>query len=856
MLHSRLYDVLTHNESNYLLPFYWQHGTHRDRIPAQIRRIYDSGCRALCVESRPHPGFGGPDWWADMDIILAESQKLGMKVWILDDKHFPTGYANGLIETKYPHLRQWTIIHRHIDVVGPMAGAAFICNDGTDEGDILEAVYAYPRSEVDEEMISAPVELAGHVRNGYLYWDIPEGVWRIFFVTRTQNFGRKGYIDMVSEESCHALIEAVYEPHFEHYAEYFGTTLVGFFSDEPCFGNQTFTSTPVDYGFYEHRVGNSNLAYPFSDEVLTMMTAEMGEDAKPYLGELWYYSDHAPKTRLAYMNAVSRLWRRNFSRRVGDWCRDHGVMYIGHVIEDMNAHARLHCSGGHYFRSLEGQDMSGIDIVLHQVMPGMAHYKHGCTAGGGLADPAFFHYVLAQLAASMAHQYPHMKGRAMCEEFGAYGWAEGSTMMKWLSDFLLVRGINHFVPHAFSPDYPDPDCPPHFGAEGHDPQFDGFSHLMGYTNKVSHLLYGGEHITSCAILYHAEGEWMNRRGQAMLTQVPAKALLDRHLCYDIICLDVLEKATVIDSKLTVNGETYGALVIPYAPLMPKELIAAVTKLHEAGVPILLCDNRPEGLCGEVVQVADLPARIRELGLADITVEGDFPLLRHYHVRRDGTDVYMFFNESPAPASTAVTLPNSGRFARLRFIEDGAYRDETAVGPANGRVTLNLMPGQSEIFVFGDEAAADLPVLPALTEDRIFAPAFEIEVAHSEDLDVYTPYKTTDKLVSITAPDELPHFSGKMRYSFTLDLDAVPAGATLDLGIVGQTARVWVNGRDAGIRITAPYTYPVAELLTVGENHIIVEVANTLVGKIRDYFSNHIAIPPSGLLGPVRLMKQA
>ena len=51
-------------------------------------------------------------------------------------------------------------------------------------------------------------------------------------------------------------------------------------------------------------------------------------------------------------------------------------------------------------------------------------------------------------------------------------------MMKWISDFLLVRGINHFVPHAFSPDYPDPDCPPHFGAEGHDPQFDGFTHLM------------------------------------------------------------------------------------------------------------------------------------------------------------------------------------------------------------------------------------------------------------------------------------------------------------------------------------------------------------------------------------------
>ena len=846
---SRLQDILNHTESNYMLPFYWQHGNHRDRIPAQVQRIFDSGCRALCVESRPHPGFGGPDWWADMDIILAECEKRDMKVWILDDKHFPTGYANGYIRDKYPEYRQWTVIHRHIDVMGPMAGATMICNEGTSEGDRLEGVLAYPRTGNGEELRSEPIDLTDHVRNGYLYWDIPEGCWRIFFMTRSQNFGRRDYMDMISDEACRVLIEAVYDPHFARYEKYFGTTIAGFFSDEPAFGNGTAGPVPVNYGMYEHRVGDGNEAFPLNDEVLALMTEEMGEDAKLYLGELWYYSDHAPKTRLAYMNAVTKLWRRCFSRQMGDWCREHGVMYIGHIIEDMNAHGRLNCSGGHYFRSLEGQDMSGIDIVLHQVMPYMGHYQHNCTAAGGMADPTFFDYVLGQLAASMAHQYPHMKGRAMCEEFGAYGWAEGAPFMKWISDFLLVRGVNHFVPHAFSPDYPDGDCPPHFGAEGHDPQFDGFTHLMKYTNKVSHLLCGGEHITSCAVLYHAEGEWMNRRGEAMLTQVPAKALLDAHLCYDILCLDMLEQATVADRKLVVNGETYGALVVPYAPKMPSALICAVDKLIAAGVPVLLCDNRPEGLAGEVVQVSDIPARIRELGLADLTVDGDFPLLRHYHVKRDGTEVYMFFNEAITPVTTTVTLPSRGVFARLRFIEDALWRDQTA----DGRVSVRLLPGQSEIFVFGDEAAADLAQLPALTEVPMAVSAYEIEVAHSEDLTAYEPYKTTDQLFSITAADELPHFSGKMRYTFTLDVEEVYAGATLDLGRVGQTARLWVNGTDVGIRITEPYAFPVADLLTKGRNTVTVEVSNTLVGKVRDGFSCHMAIPPSGLLGPVKLL---
>ena len=844
----RLAQVLSGKEENYLLPFYWQHGTHRDRIPAQIERIRKSGCRALCVESRPHPDFCGPDWWADMDVILAECEKRDMKVWVLDDKRFPTGYANGLIGKKYPHLRQWNLAERHVDVMGPIEGASFLMHPDT-PAEPLVAVLAYPRTGHDEDIHAAPIDLTAQVKDGYVYWDVPKGCYRVFFLYRNQRCGRGDYMDMISAQSCHALIEAVYEPHYEHYAHYFGKTFVGFFSDEPCFGNGACGSMRMDYGFYEHRVGDPALALPFNDQVLALMSEEMGEDARLYLGELWYVSEHSSKTRLAYMNAITYLWRTCFSEQVGNWCRAHGLMYIGHIIEDMNAHARLSCSGGHYFRALQGQDMSGIDIVLHQVMPGMAHYMHNCSSFGNMVDPAFFHYVLGQLAASMAHQYPHMKGRAMCEEFGAYGWAEGSTLMKWITDFLLVRGINHFVPHAFSPDYPDPDCPPHLGAEGHDPQFDGFTHLMHYTNRAAHLLYGGEHVTSCAILYHAEGEWMNRRGDSMLTQVPAKVLLDAHLCYDIICLETLERAEICDGKLQVNGEVYGALVVPYGKVLPEPTKAAVKRLCEAGVPVLLCEGRPEGFAGEVVSANELPARIRALGLADIAVEGNCPLLRHYHVRRNGADVFMFFNEdSVHTAKTTVTLPVQGKFARLRMIEDAAYADVTE----DGKIAVELLPGQSEILVFGGEQI-DLPALPKPQKATLLTPTYRIDLADAEDLDAFYAYKTTDTLVNITGASEKPAFSGRMRYTFTLPLDQVPENALLDLGRVGHTARVWVNGQDVGIRVTAPYAFPVGKYLQAGENEITVEVANTLVGKVRDGFSHNMPIPPSGLLGPVKIL---
>ena len=71
MTDSRLLDVLQGREGNYLLPFYWQRGDHCDKIPEQVARIRASGCRALCVESRPHPDFCG---------TVAEGRQLFMTV--------------------------------------------------------------------------------------------------------------------------------------------------------------------------------------------------------------------------------------------------------------------------------------------------------------------------------------------------------------------------------------------------------------------------------------------------------------------------------------------------------------------------------------------------------------------------------------------------------------------------------------------------------------------------------------------------------------------------------------------------------------------------------------------------------
>jgi hypothetical protein len=861
-----LSEALSGQADNYILPFLWMHDGNTHRLRDQVKQVYDSGVRALCVESRPHERFCEKAWWDDMEIVLDEAKARGMKVWILDDKHFPTGYANGLIEKKYPERRRWQIIERHTDVIGPMPGASLLLPQiGKPSEAGLLGVVAYPRNGKDETVDLKPVDLTDKIRGSFVYWDIPEGFWRIFYYIKTrQGTHEKNYIHIIDKESVDVLIEGVYEPHYQELGKYFGNTLAGFFSDEPSMGNDWNDGGVYTYGFYDNRPGMRGLALPWSEELFSRLSegctgkpaaaSFSGKAALPFLAGLWY--DIGPETReirYTYMDTVTTLYRDNFSRHIGDWCRAHGVEYIGHIIEDMNSHARLGHSAGHFFRSMDGQDMSGIDIVLHQVMPGFGDRTVSISAAGGVSDPEFYHYVLGKLGSSMAHIKSSLKNRAMCEVFGAYGWAEGAPMMKWLMDHLLVRGINRFVPHAFSPKFPDPDCPPHFGVDGRDPQFEGFGKLMGYVNRMVHLLEGAVHQAPCAVVYHADAEWMNGN-DCMFTQKPAKALWDAHIDYDILPLDTLyEDAVVEGSGLRVNQEIYQCLVVPRAPLLPEKAIAALNRLAAAGLPVIYADGAPAGIVSpELVPLERLAAVIAGRGIGDIKVEGDFPLLRVCHWVREGNHYFMLFNEDlEKPAKTTVHFPCSGNCLKINLL-DGLYSAHEGSSMA-----IDLAPYQSLVAVFGE----NLPE-PNYTEAEYHSAEtldlrWDIELYDTGKgtLDgKFKPYLQKAELRNITGPDEVPDFSGIIRYKTEFNLRRAEGPLALDFGAVGHTLKLKLNGKDCGMAICPPYRFDVTGKLQAGNNSIELEAANTLTQAVKDYFSFFVQIPPSGLTGPVRLFR--
>ena len=431
---------------NHILPFFWQHGEDEATLREMMAAIEGANCRAVCVESRPHPDFCGPKWWADMDVILDEARRRHMQVWILDDSHFPTGFANGAVKTAPDERCRQSILgnEKPLDsAAGPLTldlrAEGLMDPPRLDLRDPMQAFAAKmpPARSFDpatDRLLTvqavaeggAVTDLLPMVQGTVLHWDKPAGAYALQVVTASRNAGyHRDYINMTDPASVRLLIDAVYEPHWAHYAADFGKTIAGFFSDEPELGNGLLYQKGNTLGCGQD--------LPWSAPLEAAVAADFGPGYTAALPRLFCQDASAETARIhtIYMDCLTKLVRQNFSEQLAAWCHDHGVRYIGHLIEDDGQHCRTGSSLGHYFRGLQGQDMAGIDDIGGQVLP-QGEDEPRVNNMRQPRDGTFYHYGLATLAESAAAIEPTKGGNAMCEIFGNYGWSEGVRLEKYL----------------------------------------------------------------------------------------------------------------------------------------------------------------------------------------------------------------------------------------------------------------------------------------------------------------------------------------------------------------------------------------------------------------------------------------
>lgn len=894
-MNQRIAGLLNNEGGNYIFPFFWQHGETEEVLREYMKVIDESNIKAVCVESRPHPDFCGEKWWQDMDVILDEARNRGMKVWILDDSHFPTGFANGAMTDQSDEFCRQSICCRIRDVES--GDVVYIGSDELLHPDPFQKTMIEnymmekePRIFDDDRLLGlwavrlddekdgfrlenadARMDLLPLVKDGRLEWTAPAGKWKIYMLHLSRNHGyHRSYINMLDKASCRVLIDAVYEPHYTHYKEDFGSTVAGFFSDEPELGNGHLYDMDDPFG--------SPLDYPWSRELEETLRIRLGADYTLMMALLWETGADSmvtAKARYAFMDAVTELVKKDFSEQIGSWCREHNVQYIGHLIEDNNHHTRTQSSLGHYFRGLWGQDMAGIDDIGGQVFPQGedVSYNRGlfqCRNG------EFYHYMLGKLASSAAAIEPGKKGNSMCEIFGNYGWSEGVRLEKYLADHFLVRGINHYVPHAFSPkEFPDPDCPPHFYAHGHNPQYRHFGYLMAYMNRVCELISNGYHIAPAAVIYHAEGDWT---GKHLTSDRIGHILADSHIEYDYIPQDAFAQRDAFytqmeDGTLRINKNKYSVVIVPYMQYITTALAEAVAEMTACGIPVLFAGGLPDGLCDTPVSgseaeenrqtdtvkdhsvsvdLEDLAEYLKGKQISELSIEPENNRIRYIHyMHNDGCSVWMFVNEGAETYRGTVHLKEDVGESCIVYGYDAW---ENCIRPADyedGAIRLEIEPLKSYIFIADPHTSAEeirkLQKPEHQKEEEVrLNPRWKRSICRSKEY----PHLREEK--EITLPDHLaeeaPLFSGFVRYENVLNASSDDR-MLLEISDAYEGVEVFVNDQSLGIQIVPTYQFDLTGTLKDGENTIRIEVATTLereMSQIPDFTGN--TQEPQGLSG--------
>jgi len=291
-----------------------------------------------------------------------------------------------------------------------------------------------------------------------------------------------------------------------------------------------------------------------------------------------------------------------------------------------------------------------------------------------------------------------------------------------------------------------------------------------------------------------------------------------------------------------------------------------------------------------------------LGLLKQLAPPDFALtggvqsdgLTFIHKRIDDVDVYFVCNIQPNPVVTEVTFRVTGKTPQRWNAVNGLTSPVVDYRADAGGTTLGVEfePWESAFFVF---VPGSVPLAQPVVANRLKRPTpetFPITGTWRMKLTGHgfeTLEATPDSLASWTDSPRTRHFSGTGRYEieFTLPAErpAKDARVLLDLGRVGNIAEVELNAEPVGVTWMVPYRLDVTHAIHAGKNRLTVHVTNTLINYVSGlkeppdvpadlqprlgaanpaiypmgswgwHEMNETELPPSGLLGPVRIVVQ-
>jgi len=518
-------------------------------------------------------------------------------------------------------------------------------------------------------------------------------------------------------------------------------------------------------------------------------------------------------------------------------------------------------------------------------------------------------------AASAAHIYgkPLVAAESFTDIVRPYG---PPAYLKYMADHYLALGVNRFVIHT-SVHQPLDSLKPGitlaiFG-QNYTRQNTWAEQAVAwntYLARCSYLLQQGRFVADVAYFIGEDAPTV-----APFWQAPRPAVPEGYK-YDYVNNEVLATAKVENGRLVLaSGMSYRVLVLPdhlskmTLPLLQKlrELVAAglvVSGPKPLASPSLVgypgADEQVRALAAEVWGSTDGQANLLNTcgqgrvywgkPLADVLAALQTPpdlafsqphlntTLSWIHRQEQGQHLYFVANQQYQPEVLEVRFRVAGLVPELWDPATG-QREPVSYRIENGCTTipLRLDPYGSRFVVFRQATSTLAAEVPYVAPQPVLTLAGPWQVTFPNLFQNTTSWQPA-ALQSWTASGDstLRYFSGTATYQQRFKLASKQLGGKLllDLGEVKEIAEVRLNGQPLGILWKAPFVVDISPAAKAGDNQLEVKVTNLwtnrLAGDARlpknkrytfatnDIFGLAAPAPPplpSGLLGPVRVLRQ-
>lgn len=849
-------------------------------------------------ESR-YLNYLSPQWFAMVDYSVTEAAKNNMGT----DIAVGTGWPIGGPQAGIADAATCLLVQRYT----LKAGEAFnqkIKMDNPKQANLpgvtLQALVAYGEdsSAID---ITAKVTAAGE-----LNWTPPNGSWELYaaFAGKTLQQvkraapGGEGYT-------------------LDHFSK---TALQNYLNKtDSAYGK---TSHGVR-SFYNdsYEVYGANWTADFFAE----FQKRRGYDLKLYLRELTGtdVSDKVARIKCDYRETMADLMLENFTHTYSNWAH-------GKKAFSLN---QAHGSPGNLLDLYAGVDIAEAETFGSSYFPIPGLRRDSADVRNVDPDPN-----MLKFASSAAHVTGHPLASSETFTWLTEHFKTGFSQCKPEVEQVFLSGINHVFFHGTT--YSPASAPwpgwLFYASVNFVPSNSLWPHLNGlndYITRCQSVLQSGKPDNEIAIYWPVFDAWQNPKGMDMPLKVhdidewlhptafyaSVTGLQAKGFSLDFVSDRMLQKAYQTKGLLQVTpqGAGYKVLLVPKATHIPPATFEQFIRLAKEGTTVIIqqlpddvpgfqhaAENRAALLALEKsINSQDKGNGIAEAAFANggrIIICSEVETALAYasvkrerltdsglkFIRRAAADgkYYYLVNHTAHAVDTILPFNTAGESVLLMDPQTGSYG--TVASTTRQGVTevrIQLAAGEAIIVKTGNATASKATKWAYINKTSINAPVLlngEWKLHFAEG----GPSLPSDKTLSApvqwsSLPDTaVQNFSGTAVYSTSFTL---PAGKMADdylllPGKINESAKVWINGKYAGMMWSNPYQLRAGRFLKPGTNTITFEVANLMANRIRYMDRNGITwrnyheinfvninyknfdasgwkVQPSGMEGPVVLM---